>query len=103
VPIGGEGLWLASLELRYRLTPRWRLVGFTDVGDVTADPLRISPAEAHVAVGAGIRLFTLAGPIRLDIAYRADRRSRVALDTGELADRRTRDFLSFVLTRGEAF
>lgn len=103
VTVGGDGLWLVSVEPRMRLTERWGVVAFADYGDVTADPLRIDPSTAHLALGLGARLYTLVGPVRLDVAYRVPRRARRALDTGAPAERDALDYLTFFLSLGEAF
>lgn len=103
LPIGGEGAWLASVELRWRATQRWELVPFADLGDVTVKPLDLDPRAAHLALGLGVRLFTIAGPVRLDVAYRVSRRARVALDTGAQVETRPLDFLAFFVSLGEAF
>jgi len=72
-PTGGNQLFLANAELRFRvpgLSERIRGAIFVDAGDVferrTAsglfDNLRVTP-------GAGLRFVTPLGPIRFDVAY----------------------------------
>lgn len=102
VPLGGNGLWLATAETRWRFGANWGVVAFTDVGNVTVQPLELSLQEAYVAIGLGLRYYTLAGPLRVDVGYRVDRRSRVALDTGEDADSGL-DFFVLFVSLGEAF
>jgi translocation and assembly module TamA len=81
VPIGGERLFEASIEARYRLNSPFTLAVFADAGfNNRAHPL--GPALAlrdaanyfrtymQYAVGAGLRYATIVGPIRLDFGYR---------------------------------
>ena len=66
-PNGGNASLEISLELRQRLSPQWGLVLFVDGGDVFA-----SLSGFHWPVwtpGAGIRLNTPVGPLRLDLGY----------------------------------
>lgn len=65
-PAGGLSLTEGSLEIRQKLTSRWGLVAFADVGDVGASA---SPHFNTLAlgVGAGIRYDLGFAPIRLDI------------------------------------
>jgi translocation and assembly module TamA len=71
VPIGGNGLVEGSFEARYSLTSTLRVAAFVDFGQVTHDRLTADDLP-HVlwAVGAGVRLLTPIGPIRLDLARR---------------------------------
>lgn len=73
VPIGGNGLLEASVELRIDLTDSLVLAFFVDGGLVTAEPL--GPAtdflrDFYTAVGLGLRYRTPLGPIRGDLAFR---------------------------------
>ena len=69
-PTGGNQMLIANVEYRFPFSPSGRLGGvvFVDVGQVgggsdTGEPgLRITP-------GAGVRVFTPLGPLRLDVAY----------------------------------
>lgn len=74
---GGTATWLASLEIRIRLTVDIGIVLFADVGDV------IQPTSAsdesfvgfrfdrpQLSLGIGLRYRTIIGPLRLDIALR---------------------------------
>jgi len=66
-PNGGNAAVEISLELRQRLGPQWALVMFVDGGDVYR-----SLSELNWPVwtpGAGIRLNTPVGPLRLDLGY----------------------------------
>ncbi|MBX5481896.1 MAG: BamA/TamA family outer membrane protein [Myxococcaceae bacterium] len=75
VPIGGNGLFEASVEARYAISPTLVIAAFVDTGFVTAEQLQWSDPSYFTrnllwAVGGGIRYRTPVGPIRLDLAYR---------------------------------
>jgi translocation and assembly module TamA len=76
VPVGGEQMFLAQLELRVevlKIAGSWLgLVGFTDAGDVVATG-NVDLASLHWAVGGGLRYKTLLGTLRLDFAGRVTR------------------------------
>jgi translocation and assembly module TamA len=63
--IGGKNLLVGSLELEYALTREWALAAFYDAGNAFNNL-----PELHWAQGAGlgIRYYTIAGPIRVDVA-----------------------------------
>ncbi len=75
VPVGGNGLFEANLELRYQLRDDLVLAVFFDMGFVTirrfqfGDP-RYIPDHMQYAVGFGLRYRTLVGPLRLDFGRR---------------------------------
>jgi len=105
LPVGGDGLILATGELRVRLTRfrgEWlRLALFVDAADVTAEFEDLDPTDLHYAVGAGIRYDTPVGPVRLDIGVRLNRRDLVRGD-GSL-NPEAGGLGAFALTVGEAF
>ena len=89
VPIGGNGLFESSLELRYSVTEKLVVAAFLDTGFVTRERFglvsepddtgaaveRLAPGaylarNLQYAVGLGIRYRTVVGPIRMDLAYR---------------------------------
>ncbi|MCZ6856490.1 MAG: BamA/TamA family outer membrane protein, partial [Gemmatimonadetes bacterium] len=70
-PIGGNAVFIANAELRFPLSRSGRLGGvlFVDIGRVVD---RTGPEEDpgfRVTPGAGVRVFTPLGPVRLDVAY----------------------------------
>ncbi len=71
LPIGGNGILIGSVEIRYALTTNLQLAVFLDSGEVT----RGAPSPADLggmlyATGFGLRYATPIGPIRLDVARR---------------------------------
>ncbi|MBI3182384.1 MAG: BamA/TamA family outer membrane protein [Myxococcales bacterium] len=75
LPVGGDGLFESSVELRYNFAGDWVLAAFLDSGFVTSqsfgfgDPGYV-PQNLLFAVGLGLRYRTPLGPIRLDLARR---------------------------------
>lgn len=69
-PLGGFTLWETSLELRYRFSENWSVVGFMDASDVSTKLAHFSLDEPHVAVGPGLRYLSPVGPVRVDVGYR---------------------------------
>jgi outer membrane translocation and assembly module TamA len=64
---GGNRKWLASLELRLRVTESFGVVAFGDAGDVSADEWRFNVPQ--FSFGVGLRYFTIVGAIRLDVGW----------------------------------
>jgi outer membrane protein assembly factor BamA len=75
VPVGGRGLFLASLEVRVTLPPipevpiPFRAVLFADAGRVSVSAADLFAAPPSVAVGAGLRAATPVGLLRLDAGF----------------------------------
>jgi outer membrane protein insertion porin family len=72
-PAGGNGLAVFNVEWRF---PIWRWFGgavFFDTGAVTAEVEDLAPDQLRSGVGAGLRLSTPVGPVRLDVGYPLDR------------------------------
>jgi outer membrane protein assembly factor BamA len=63
-PVGGERLLLASAELRFPLASRISGALFVDAGDIHS---RGAGSSLRVTPGAGVRIASPIGPIRLDI------------------------------------
>ena len=63
--IGGKNLIVGSLEVEYALAKNWGVVVFYDVGNAFN-----STGDLRLAQGAGVglRYYTVAGPIRVDVA-----------------------------------
>jgi outer membrane protein assembly factor BamA len=69
-PVGGMTLWELSIELRFPIVDPLLGATFCDMADVAPGELEIRPDHPHLSCGAGLRVDTPAGPIRLDVAYR---------------------------------
>jgi outer membrane protein insertion porin family len=72
-PLGGNALVVLNVEWRF---PLWRWLGgaiFFDSGALTARVSDLSVDELRSGVGAGVRLRTPVGPLRLDVGYPLDR------------------------------
>ncbi|WP_321489139.1 autotransporter assembly complex family protein [uncultured Hyphomonas sp.] len=65
--LGGEALFDASFELRWRKSKRWGYAAFVDTGAAAADFGEVF-GDLRSAFGLGVRYYPGFGPIRLDIA-----------------------------------
>jgi outer membrane protein assembly factor BamA len=99
VPYGGAGLLDNSLEARFPIASVKGMplggVVFVDAGDVTERPADLSLAKLQYAAGFGLRLHTVVGPVRVDVARRMNR-------TGP-DDPAPGSTFAFHLSLGEAF
>jgi outer membrane protein assembly factor BamA len=71
VPTGGNAIAVGNLEARLRspvLPQLVQLVLFTDAGDVWTRG-QSAGSRLRVTPGAGIRVFSFVGPIRVDVGY----------------------------------
>ena len=68
-PLGGKSIVESSVELRYPLF--WRLSGvtFLDAGNVWTGSYNYQLGKLAYAAGAGLRVETPIGPIRLDLGF----------------------------------
>jgi translocation and assembly module TamA len=73
IPLGGLGLFEASLEVRRQFTEKWGGVAFADVGGVSTSE---APDFSNVStgVGFGVRYNLGFGPLRADLAVPLTRR-----------------------------
>jgi translocation and assembly module TamA len=67
--IGSNHLLTASAEVEYQFRPDWSLSAFYDVGNAFND---WSKPEIKRGLGAGLRWYTIAGVIRIDVAQAQD-------------------------------
>lgn len=72
-PVGGNGLLLANLDLRFPISGAFGGVVFADAGNVWADWRDIDPSQAKVGAGLGVRYISPIGPVRLEIGWKLDR------------------------------
>jgi translocation and assembly module TamA len=68
-PLGGSSVLEGSLELRWRVTDNFGFVPFVDGGTVYQQSHPDFSEEFFWSAGLGLRYFTIAGPIRLDVAF----------------------------------
>ena len=68
VPLGGNALLIANLELRFPLVALLSGTLFYDVGNVFRNPTDLSSRFNH-AVGVGVQVNTPVGGIRFDLGY----------------------------------
>jgi translocation and assembly module TamA len=67
--VGSNNIVTASAEIEYKLTNKWSAAVFADIGNAFND---WSDADLKLGVGVGVRWYSIAGPIRLDIAQARD-------------------------------
>lgn len=67
--IGSNNLVAASAEIEMRLLENWSVAGFIDTGNAFND---WSDFELRTGAGVGVRWYSVAGPIRLDVAQARD-------------------------------
>ena len=67
--IGSNNIITASIETEYRVLENWSGAVFADIGNAFND---WSNPELKLGVGVGIRWYSIAGPIRLDVAQATD-------------------------------
>ena len=68
-PLGGKSVLEANIEARVPLFWRISGVAFIDAGNVWTQSFTYNLGELAYAIGAGIRITTPIGPIRLDIGF----------------------------------
>jgi translocation and assembly module TamA len=77
VPVGGGSLAEMTVETRIPVGTifgvRLGAVVFVDAGDVTETREELHLTDLHWATGAGVRVGTPIGPVRLDVGYRLNR------------------------------
>lgn len=67
--IGSNNIVTASAELEYRVLPKWSLAAFADIGNAFN---HWSDYDLRKGVGVGLRWYTIAGAVRLDLAQALD-------------------------------
>jgi translocation and assembly module TamA len=63
--VGGKHLLTGSVELDQRVAEQWSVAAFVDAGNAFDD---YGNLDIVTGVGAGVRWYSLLGPIRIDIA-----------------------------------
>jgi translocation and assembly module TamA len=67
--IGSNHIITASIETEFRFLPNWSAAAFFDIGNAFND---WDDPDLHKGVGVGIRWYSIAGPIRVDVAQALD-------------------------------
>ncbi len=98
-PVGARAMVETSVEARVDLFElggqRFGFATFVDGGESTRDPDDLKLSNMHWAVGFGLRIRTLIGPVRADIAWRRNRKGATELDPN--------DDYAWHISLGEAF
>ncbi len=90
-PLGGRSLFETSFEVRARVWGDFGIVPFVDGGNVFEAVYPDFSTPLQWAAGIGLRYHTLAGPLRLDVAFPINRREGVD------------DAFQFYISLGQAF
>ena len=72
VPLGGNALLIANIELRFPLAGWFSGAVFYDFGNVFSSFTNVSSAGFSNAVGLGLGVTTPVGPVRFDVGYNPD-------------------------------
>jgi translocation and assembly module TamA len=67
--IGSNHIITASAEFEFKVLENWSAAAFVDVGNAFND---WSKPELKTGIGVGVRWYSIAGPIRIDIAQAQD-------------------------------
>lgn len=67
--IGSNHIFTASAEVEFKVLEKWSAAAFVDTGNAFND---WSKPELKTGVGLGIRWYSIAGPIRVDVATALD-------------------------------
>lgn len=76
-PVGGRSVLETGFELRWRVTDTVGIVPFVEGGNVYDEQTPDFGEDLFWAAGLGLRYFTIAGPIRLDVAFPLNRRDGI--------------------------
>ncbi len=68
-PVGGNSIILGSLELRFPIYKKLGGVAFLDYGNVFPEEYDFKIDDIKYAVGTGLRVDTIVGPLRIDLGY----------------------------------
>jgi translocation and assembly module TamA len=89
-PLGGRSLFQVGTELRWKVTENFGLVPFVEGAGVFGSSYPDFDEEFLWAAGLGMRYFTVAGPIRLDLGF-------------PLTPRQPDDIFQVYISLGQAF
>ena len=106
--LGGTGAWELGLEIRQTIVGDFGAVLFADSGDADIDG-NIRPDYLHLTIGAGLRYYTIIGPIRFDVGWRVPGAQRLGAELPNAEREPDLDILigefpiAFHLAIGEAY
>ena len=70
VPVGGNNMLSATVEVRHKISSLVGVTLFADLAQVNDDVTHLSFEAFSLSAGIGLRITTPIGPFRLDAAYR---------------------------------
>lgn len=76
-PIGGRSLMIYTVEGRFKTSENLGWAAFYDIGNVFEDCFPRFDRKMLQSVGVGVRYYTPVGPLRFDVAFPLNRRSKV--------------------------
>lgn len=106
--LGGTAAWELALEIRQTIVGDLGVVLFADAGDADIEG-NIRPDYPHLTFGAGLRYYTIIGPIRFDVGWRVPGAQRLGAELPNPEREPDLDLffaeapISFHLAIGEAF
>ena len=74
-PLGGSSFTEVGLETRWRWSESWGMAAFVDGGSVLNDRLPKPGKDMLWGAGLGARMYTMIGPVRIDVATPLNPRS----------------------------
>ncbi len=74
-PIGGEAMLVANAELTYPVFNNFKIAAFYDIGNVwhNSSDTKIKAGDFKSGAGAGVRVKTPIGPVKVDLGYPLDK------------------------------
>jgi outer membrane protein insertion porin family len=68
-PLGGLAMLVANIELQWPIYKSFYAAVFTDAGNLATDIQDLSMSDTRFSSGAGVRLYTPLGAVRIDYGY----------------------------------
>lgn len=72
-PVGGEAMLIGNAEATYPVFTNFKIAAFYDVGGVWEKSDDIASGDFKTGVGAGVRVKTPIGPVKIDMGYPLDK------------------------------
>lgn len=70
---GGDVLMVGNIELRADVSENYQVALFADVGNAFADSTNVDASDLRLGIGTGVRYYTPAGAIMVEVGYNPDR------------------------------